>query len=276
MKIVVNRVHRTEALCLLRSLPDSSIDMIYVDPPFGTGQRQVMSRKRGGATISVVGYEDSGSGYIDWLRTHVIEFRRILKSSGSLYLHLDHHWVHYAKVMCDEVFGRNNFLNEIIWSYNYGGRGKDRWPHKHDNILVYVKEHGKHVFNWDDIPRVPYAAPELQKMGRSLEEAQLRINRGQVPTDVWSLSIVGTSSKERNGYPTQKPIKLIERAILASSTSESVVLDCFAGSGSTGASALKHGRSFIMCDPSQSAIDVMKKRFTGIDVEWVENDDLSK
>jgi site-specific DNA-methyltransferase (adenine-specific) len=164
-------------------------------------------------------------------------------------------------VMCDEIFGYENFLNEVIWSYNFGGRGKDRWPMKHDTILVYVKKMGKHIFNWDDIDRIPYAAPELQYVGRSKEEAEKRIAQGQVPTDVWSMSIVGTASKERIGYPNQKPIKLMRRAIAASSPIGGTILDPFAGSGSTGAAAMSCGRNFILADASQQAVDVMKKRF---------------
>ena len=185
-----------------------------------------------------------------------------------MYLHLDWRWVHYAKVMCDTVFGMDNFLNDIVWSYNFGGRGKDKWPTKHDNILVYAKRRGRHVFNWDDIDRVPYAAPELQYVGRTKEEAEKRISEGQVPTDVWSMSIVGTASKERTGYPNQKPVKLIRRAIVASSNVGEVVLDPFAGSGSTGEAALMSGRSFITCDESQHALEVMRRRFVDKNVRF--------
>jgi site-specific DNA-methyltransferase (adenine-specific) len=174
---------------------------------------------------------------------------------------MDWRWVHYAKVWLDEKFGRDNFINELVWSYNYGGRGKDRFPQKHDTILVYTKEQGKHTFNWDDIDRIPYAAPELQYVGRSKEDAEKRIAEGQVPTDVWSMSIVGTASKERLGYPNQKPLKLVRRCILASSNPGDLVLDPFAGSGTTGAAAMSCGRSFLMSDTSPDSIETMKKRF---------------
>lgn len=187
-----------------------------------------------------------------------------------MYLHLDHHWVHYAKVMCDEVFGRDCFLNEVIWSYDFGGRGKRCWPKKHDSILVYVKTPGKHVFNWDSIDRIPYATPEMQHVGRTPEEAAQRIAAGKVPTDVWSMSILGTNSRERNGYPTQKPVKLVERAILASSPPDGVVVDVFAGSGTTGAAAHNQGRRFVLADVSPNAIQTMKERFKELEVEWID------
>lgn len=255
-----NQIHHCTAMKLLRSLDDQSIDMIYTDPPFGTGDVQSMARRLGGKVISKIEYSDKQEDYLDFLKGHLVEMHRVLKETGTMYLHLDWRWVHYAKVMCDEIFGYENFLNEVIWSYNFGGRGKDRWPMKHDTILVYVKKMGKHIFNWNDVDRIPYAAPELQYVGRSKEEAEKRIAEGQVPTDVWSMSIVGTASKERVGYPNQKPIKLMRRAIVASSPAGGTILDPFAGSGSTGAAAMSCGRNFILADASQQAIDVIKKR----------------
>lgn len=242
--------------------PEASIDLIYVDPPFGTGQKQALARKQAGEVLSTIVFEDPDAYYIEWLRNHVEGMHHALKPTGTMYLHLDHHWVHYAKVMCDQVFGKACFLNEVIWAYDYGGRGKRSWPKKHDSILVYAKESGNHVFNWDDIDRIPYMTPGLQK-------DPARAEAGKVPTDVWWMSIVGTASKERNGYPTQKPVKLVERAILASSPPGGVVMDVFAGSGTTGAAAHKHGRNFILGDVSPQSIDVMKERFKDIDITWV-------
>lgn len=265
----MNTIYHSPALDVLGGLSDESIDLVYVDPPFGTGQRQSMSRKKDGHVVSQISYEDPDDNYIEWLKKHVVQFRRVLKQSGSLYLHLDHHWVHRVKVMLDdEVFGSDCFLNEIIWSYDFGGRGKRCWPKKHDNILVYVKEHDKHVFNWDAIPRVAYKAPDMQRVGRTPEDAAARIALGKVPTDVWDLSIVGTNSKERNGYPTQKPKQLIERVILASSPPGGLVLDVFAGSGTTGEAAYVHGRNFILSDISENSIAVMKKRFKDVTIDW--------
>lgn len=256
-------IHKKTALDLLKSLPDDSIDMVYTDPPFGTGDDQTMTRKRGGKTVSQISYSDKHSNYSEFLAKHLVHLHRVLKPTATLYLHLDHHWSHYAKVLTDEIFGRDNFLNEIIWSYNFGGRGKDRFPQKHDTILVYTKEMEKHVFNWDDIDRIPYAAPDLQYVGRSKEAAEQRIAEGQVPTDVWTMSIVGTASKERLGYPNQKPVKLVKRCIVASSRPGDLVLDPFGGSGTTAEAALSCGRRFITCDSSSDAIEVMRRRFSG-------------
>ena len=268
-ELPINVVYHCNALSVLMRQPTESVDLVYIDPPFGTGRRQALNRHKRGEVISVLGYEDPRAHYLEWLQEHMLEVKRVLKPSGTLYLHLDQRWSHRVRVMLeDSVFGEDNYLNTVIWSYNFGGRGKDRWPQKHDDILVYVKSMKDHIFNWDDVPRIPYAAPDLQKVGRTPEDAQRRIELGQVPTDVWQLSIVGTASKERNGYPTQKPVKLIERAILASSPKGGVVMDVFGGSGTTGAAAHKHGRRFILADISLEAIDVMKRRFKDIEVEW--------
>jgi len=257
----MNEVRHCTAMDLLSSLDDSSVDMVYTDPPFGTGDTQTMDRKSNGMTVSKISYSDRHDDYLEFLSDHLCALHRVLRPTGTMYLHLDWRWAHYAKVLCDEFFGRENFLNEIIWSYNFGGRGKDRFPQKHDTILVYTREQGKHTFNWGAIDRVPYAAPELQYVGRSKEEAEKRIAEGQVPTDVWSMSIVGTASKERLGYPNQKPVKLIKRAIVASSNPGELVIDPFAGSGTTAAAALESGRRFVVSDSSLDAIEVMKKRF---------------
>lgn len=267
----VNCVHHGKALDFLRSLPDGSVDMVYTDPPFGTGDTQKMARKKAGKIVSNIEYSDRFENYLNFLEPHLVQLHRVLKETGTMYLHLDWRWVHYAKVKCDEIFGYDNFLNEIVWSYNFGGRGKDRFPQKHDTILVYAKELGRHTFNWDDIDRIPYAAPELQYVGRTREEAEKRIAEGQVPTDVWSMSIVGTASKERIGYPNQKPIKLIRRAIVASSNPGDIVIDPFVGSGSTADAALSSGRRFIVNDLSDDAINTMKKRFHKENVSFINN-----
>lgn len=258
----MNQVHRKSALDLLKTLPDESIDVIYTDPPFGTQKVQVMDRKMSGKTISKIQYSDKQEDYLSFLTPHLKEMFRVLKATGTMYLHLDHHWVHYVKVECDSIFGHDNFLSEIIWSYNFGGRGKDRFPAKHDNILVYVKSLEKHVFNIDEIDRIPYAAPALQYVGRSKEDAERRIAEGQVPTDVWNMSIVGTASKERLGYPNQKPLKLVRRCIVASSRVDDLVLDPFVGSGTTAAAALSCSRRFIVGDMSHDSIDTMRRRFS--------------
>lgn len=164
--------------------------------------------------------------------------------------------------MLDEIFGRECFLNEIIWAYDYGGRPKNRWPPKHDNILFYAKEPGKHIFNVDGIERIPYMAPSL--VGD--EKAAL----GKLPTDVWWHTIVPTNSREKTGYPTQKPLGILRRIIQASSRPNDIVLDFFAGSGTTGVAALELGRRFILVDNNPEAIQVMLKRFEGVNgIEWI-------
>lgn len=255
----MNHVCLGEAADVLRRIPHGYADVVYVDPPFGTGEVQ---RSHG------MSYVDPSAGYVEWLREHVCLLRDSLRPHGTMYLHLDWRSVHGAKLMMDQVFGPACFLNHVVWSYNYGGRGKRCWPKKHDDILVYARNAGHHLFDWEAIPRVPYVAPEMQRVGRTQEEAEARIARGQVPTDVWAMSVIGTSSKERTGYPTQKPVKLVERAILASAPSGGTVLDCFAGSGTTGAAALNTGRSFFLIDSNPQAVEVMRKRFAGADVAW--------
>lgn len=258
------KVFHCDASTLLSSLEDQSVDMIYTDPPFGTGDIQSLSHKRQGQILSKFAYSDRYEHYLDFIVPHVREMHRILKPTGTLYLHLDWRWVHYVKVECDKIFGYDNFLNEVIWSYNLGGRSKDRWPRKHDTILVYAKEVGKHVFNYNDIEKVPYDAPWAQKIGRSPEEAERRIAEGQVPTDVWQFTM-GNMSGERTGYPNQKPIKILRRAIMASSHPGGLVVDPFAGSGSTAAAALSCSRDFIVCDKSVDAVSVMCTRFAGLE-----------
>lgn len=272
--MITNIVYHNEALDVLRSLADETIDMIYTDPPFGTQVRQVLTRKKGTEVLSKIGYDDTYDDYLGFMIPHLDEFKRVLKPTGTMYLHLDWRWSHYVKVILDEKFGRDCFVNEVIWSYNFGGRAKDCWPKKHDNILVYSKEAGKHIFNYDDVDRIPYKAPDLQRINRTPAEASARIERGQVPTDVWEMSIVGTNSRERTGYPSQKPLKLVERAIVASSPVGGVILDPFAGSGTVGEASYVNGRSFILNDLSPWSQETMKDRFKHIAVEWREVEHL--
>ena len=258
----MNTVYHDTAMGVLQETPEGSVDLVYIDPPFGTGHSMSLSRKKNGEVVGKISYLDPRTDYHEWIKQHMLAVHRVLKPNGTVYLHLDHHSVHRAKVMMDDdVFGEESFLNEIVWAYDFGGRGKRCWPKKHDSILVYVKDPKNYVFNWDDIDRIPYMAPGLQKDPE-------RAEAGKVPTDVWWMSIVGTQAKERNGYPTQKPVKLVERAILASSPVGGVVMDVFAGSGTTGEAAHKHGRSFILGDSSPWAIEVMQERFKDISIDW--------
>lgn len=257
----MNRVCCADSLSFLSSMKEESVDMVYTDPPFGTQQNQTMNRRSRNKIISSLSYPDIHEDYLSFIVPNIVEMHRVLKQSGTMYLHLNSEWVHYVKVECDRVFGRHNFMNEIVWTYDFGGRGKNRWPKKHDTILVYTKSFGDHVFNWNDIDRLPYMSGKINK-------AQVRDERGKVPTDVWWCSIIGTNSRERTGYPNQKPVKIIKRAIIASTNINAVVLDPFAGSGSTAQAALDCDRRFVVADSNKAAIDIMRERFSGLSVDF--------
>lgn len=279
MPDAVNHVYFADNLGILRSMRSGSVDLIYIDPPFNTGRRQVRARLKtvraadgdrtgfGGRRYAsrVLGrsaFDDRFEGYLDFLEPRLREARRVLARHGSIYVHLDPREVHYVKVLLDGIFGRDCFLNEIIWAYDYGGRGRRRWPPKHDNILFYVRDQGRYTFNYDAVERIPYMAPGLVTPGKA--------RRGKFPTDTWWHTIVPTNSKERTGYPTQKPIGILKRIIAASSNPGETVLDFFAGSGTTGAAAFELGRRFILVDNNPEAIAVMRRRFAGWPVEFHE------
>jgi site-specific DNA-methyltransferase (adenine-specific) len=188
----------------------------------------------------------------------LVEAHRILAGNGTLYFHIDYREVHYCKILLDQIFGRDNFINEIIWAYDYGGRPKNRWPAKHDNILMYVKNSDDYVFNLNDIDRIPYMAPGL--VGKEKAE------KGKLPTDTWWHTIVSPTGKEKTGYPTQKPLGILKRIIQASSNPGDLVVDFFAGSGTTGAAAVELGRKFLLVDTNPEAIEVMRERFAGLPV----------
>jgi site-specific DNA-methyltransferase (adenine-specific) len=264
-------VHGDNADVLPR-LPDGSFQLIYVDPPFNTGaprDRRTLRTSRsasydegdrtgfGGRRYTSVetgrmSYADSFEDYAGFLGPRLEEARRLLTSSGTLYVHLDWREAHYVKVLLDDVFGRECFLNEVIWAYDFGGRAKDRWPAKHDTLLVYVRERGAHLFDQDAIERVPYLAPGLVGPEKAA--------RGKLPTDVWWHTIVPTAGREKTGYPTQKPEGVLRRVLQPSSREGDWVLDFFAGSGTTGAVAAAMGRRFVMVDESAEAVEVMRRR----------------
>jgi site-specific DNA-methyltransferase (adenine-specific) len=272
------RVVFGDNLAVLRSIPDQSVNLIYIDPPFNTGKQQKRSRLRTERsangdrvgfkgqryTTTVLGsqsFNDQFDDYLEFLEPRLVEAYRVLAADGSFYFHVDYREVHYCKVLLDQIFGRRNFLNEIIWAYDYGGRAKDRWPAKHDNILFYAKDNAHYTFNVDDIERIPYMAPGLV--------GEEKAARGKLPTDTWWHTIVSPTGKEKTGYPTQKPLGVLRRVVTASSNPGDLVLDFFAGSGTTGAVALELGRRFLLVDDNKEAIDVMRERFTGQKVEFV-------
>ncbi|MDU0327533.1 site-specific DNA-methyltransferase [Microbacterium sp. KSW2-21] len=197
-------------------------------------------------------YDDRFDDYWGFLEPRLVEAWRLLADDGTLYLHLDYREVHYAKVMCDALFGRDHFLNELIWAYDYGAKTKRRWPTKHETILVYVKNPSAYFFDSDAVDREPYMAPGLV----TAEKAA----RGKMPTDVWWHTIVPTTGREKTGYPTQKPEGVLRRMVQASSRPGDRVLDMFAGSGTLGAVAAPLGRDSVLIDDNADAVVVMRKR----------------
>jgi len=274
-----NKIIFGDNLSVLKSLNPESIDLIYIDPPFNTGKTQSRQQLKtvfsetGDRTgfkgrryqtfhLGNQGYVDVFDDYIAFLEPRLQEAYRVLEPYGSLYFHIDYREVHYCKLLLDDIFGRECFLNEIIWAYDYGARTRKKWPPKHDNILWYAKDPAKYIFNYEEIERIPYLAPGLV----GAQKAQ----RGKLPTDTWWHTIVGTNSKEKTGYPTQKPLGIIRRIIRASSRPGDMVLDFFAGSGTTGAACLELSRNFILVDNNPQAIQTMQKRFQGIEgITWI-------
>ncbi len=258
-----------EALDVLRTVPTGCAGLVYADPPFNTGRRQAATRltvvrradgeRRGfaGARYATTAqrgdaFPDAFDDYLGWLRPRLQETRRILAPHGTLYLHVDPRELHYCKVLLDSIFGRDCFLNELIWAYDYGGRTVRRWAPKHDVILVYVRDPSRYHFDAASVDRVPYMAPSLQTPERRA--------RGKLPTDVWWNTIVPTSSRERTGYPTQKPLAILRRIVAASSRPGDLVVDWCAGSGTTGVAAAERGRRYLLVDENPAAVQVMRRR----------------
>ena len=276
---VIGTVYLADNLEFLRELQSGSVDLIYIDPPFNTGKVQqrtqirtlrsqngdrvgFQGRRYETITLGTKSFSDLFDDYLAFIEPRLLEAHRVLAAHGSLYFHVDYREVHYCKVLLDAIFGRDSFLNEIIWAYDYGGRPRNKWPPKHDNILLYVKDPANYVFNYDEIERIPYMAPGLVGPEKAA--------RGKLPTDTWWHTIVPTNSAEKTGYPTQKPIGILKRIVQASSRQGDVVLDFFAGSGTTGAACLALGRRFLLVDNSRQALEVMARRFDGVDgIRWV-------
>jgi len=222
---------------------DTIFDLVYMDPPFNTGKSQGLNDYT---------YGDFHTDYESFLLSRIEVVWESLAPTGSLFVHLDWHEVHHIKVAMDCEFGRKNFMNEIIWAYDYGGRSKRKWSTKHDNILWYVKDPKNYIFNYNEMDRIPYMAPGL--VGKE------KAAKGKTPTDSWWHTIVPTNGKERTGYPTQKPLGILERIVKVHSDAGSKLLDPFAGSGSFGEAAAKHGRDCVLIDQNPQAIEVMKNR----------------
>ena len=271
-----SRVIQGECLEVLASIPSGSVDLVYIDPPFNTGRTQKRQRLRTvrddsagdrngfagrryrSEVVSVDdGFGDSFADYLAFLEPRIREAHRVLAPTGSFYFHIDYREVHYCKVLIDRIFGRDAFLNEIIWAYDYGARTKKKWPAKHDNILFYARTPDAYHFDVEAVERIPYMAPGLVGPEKAA--------RGKLPTDTWWHTIVSPTGKEKLGYPTQKPLGVLRRIVRASAPRGGTVLDFFAGSGTTGAAALEHGCRFVLVDESPAAIATMRKRFAGRD-----------
>jgi site-specific DNA-methyltransferase (adenine-specific) len=273
-----NRLLAGDNLGLLKTLDSESVQLIYIDPPFNTGRKQtrgsaITKRTETGGRVgfkgrryetireTVLSYDDEFADYWAFLEPRLEEAWRLLNNTGTLYLHLDYREAHYAKVLLDALFGRDCFLNEIIWAYDYGGKAKNRWPSKHDTILVYVKNPDAYYFDSTAVDREPYMAPGLV--------TPEKVAKGKLPTDVWWHTIVSPTGKEKTGYPTQKPLGILRRIIQASSAEGDLVLDFFAGSGTTGAAAAELKRRFILIDQNPESIAVISERLakTGVQFE---------
>jgi len=268
-RVSTNRIILGENLEVLAGLPSASVDLIYIDPPFNTGKRQRRARIRvqrdpdgervgfgdrryRSQAVASAGFEDHFDDFTLFLAPRLAEAHRLLKPTGSLFLHVDYREVHYCKVLLDGIFGRDCFQNEIIWAYDFGGRSRRRWPAKHDNLLWYTRHPDEYTFNYDAIDRIPYMAPGLV----GAEKAA----RGKVPTDVWWNTIVPTSSREKTRYTAQKPLAILNRIVRVHSNPGDLLLDFFAGSGTFGESAARGGRDFILIDSNPEAVEVMRER----------------
>jgi len=268
VRVTIEILHADNAT-VLPTFPSASFDLIYIDPPFNTGKAQ--SRNQIKAVRDVEGdrvgfqgnryrtvklgrrsFGDSFSDYLAFLEPRLEEAHRLLRPNGSFFLHLDYREVHYAKVLLDQIFGRDGFINEIIWSYDYGGRATRRWSPKHDTLLWYARDPENYTFRYDEIDRIPYMAPRMVGATKAA--------RGKTPTDVWWNTIVSPTGRERTGYPTQKPLSVIERLVRVHSNPGDRLLDFFAGSGTFGEAAAKHGRDVVLVDKSAEAVAVMQRR----------------
>jgi site-specific DNA-methyltransferase (adenine-specific) len=272
-----DRIIEGDNLDVLPGLPDGWFDLVYIDPPFNTGKPQVRrtlqavpgdertgfaGRRYATRVLGEQAFGDAFDDYVAFLRPRLEHARRLLAEHGTLYVHLDPREAHYVKVLLDEVFGRECFLNELVWAYDFGARTKRRWPAKHDTILVYVKDPKRYHFDSEAVDREPYMAPSLQTAER--------VARGKLPTDVWWHTIVPTGGREKTGYPTQKPEGIVRRMVQASSRPDGWCLDFFAGSGTLGAVCRQLGRQFVLVDRNPEAVRIARERL-GMEEKRTEN-----
>jgi site-specific DNA-methyltransferase (adenine-specific) len=270
-------IHFGDNLTVLRTLPSSSVQLIYIDPPFNSGkvQRRTRLRTERDPAGDRTGYQgrryrttllgshdfaDLFDDYLAFLEPRLLEAQRLLAPDGSLFFHIDYREVHYCKVLLDCLFGRESFINEIIWAYDYGARSKTKWPAKHDTILWYARDPHNYQFHLQECDRIPYMAPGLV--------GPVKAARGKTPTDTWWHTIVSPNSREKTGYPTQKPRGVLDRIVKVHSRPGDLLLDFFAGSGTFGEAALALDRDCILIDSNPQALEVMARRFAGHEVSW--------
>jgi site-specific DNA-methyltransferase (adenine-specific) len=272
---------------VLPALPDGAFDLVYMDPPFNTGRAQTRStiavarptageggdrtgfggRRYSSTLLRRLSYEDAFDDYLGFLAPRLAEARRLLAPHGTLYFHIDYREAHYCKLLLDEIFGRDAFLNELIWAYDYGAKPRRRWPAKHDTILVYVRTPGAHHFDADAVEREPYMAPGLVGAAKA--------QRGKRPVDVWFHTIVPTNGREKTGYPSQKPEGVLRRLVAASSRPGAWCLDPFAGSGTLGAVCAALGRRYVLVDHNPTATTVMRARLQSVAVPLTSGTNLT-
>jgi DNA modification methylase len=271
-----------DSRAVVAALPAACIDTIYIDPPFGTG---TVRRGRGaefsgeggaGALYSYTDVDGDPAGFVAWLRPWLADSHRVLRPTGSLFVHLDWRTVHYVKVALDEVFGRDRLINEIVWCYAVGGKGRRGFGRKHDTILWYARG-DDHAFHPDAVRVARRAGSHMRVVtGEDGTEVQEKTDRktgrvyryplsaGKIPEDWWTdIETLNHSDRERTGWPSQKPERLIERILLATTAPGDRVADWFAGSGTTAAVARRLGRRFIVADAERGAIDIIERRLGG-------------
>jgi site-specific DNA-methyltransferase (adenine-specific) len=273
----MNKIIFGDCLDALKTIESESVTTIFVDPPFNTHKTQKRNRIKATASdegrsgfggrkyqvedINSASYKDSFDDFEGFLMPRIKESIRTLTKDGSIFILLDFREIHYIKIAMDKLLGRDCFINEIIWMFDYGFRSRTKYSNKHNTILWYAKDPKNYIFNYNDIDRVPYLAPGL--VGKE------KAARGKTITAEWWQSIVGTNSKAKTFYPTEKPLKISERIVKMHSKKDDLIMDFFAGSATTGMAAGNLGRKFIMIDNNPDAIDVMKKRLVEFNPEVI-------
>ncbi|MHB9132021.1 MAG: DNA-methyltransferase [Armatimonadota bacterium] len=252
-----SRLLQGECLAVMRALPDESFDVIYLDPPFFSSKDYHLHNGQRGSVHSFSDiWADGLQGYLDWLQERLVEARRLLQPEGALFLHLDWHAVHYAKMLLDHLFGYRNFQNEFIWYYGGGGASGKRFARKHDTILYYTKSETQWKFYADRV-RTPHkwtrGQPRADGSSRNYEQ-------GKLPDDVWQHHALMPWADESLGYPTQKPLALLHRLLLATTDEWDVVGDFVCGSGTSAVAAQQLGRRWVAADMSRMAVCLATER----------------